>query len=186
MRGVLVCFMDASSPHFACQIPAAWPAPVTDRHAAFDERPIRGHGDGRSGDPGNRGSSPSDLICLADIAPASNSASPIWSSFSASCGGPGWFARRVALAAAIALHARHARSRSPTSSRRWTSRSRRHAARSERRLHVRAAPPRGGGGEKCQTHDLWFELGRQIALFLCGITLADVVRACDGPRQRAR
>jgi Rrf2 family iron-sulfur cluster assembly transcriptional regulator len=30
-------------------------------------------------------------------------------------------------------------------------------------------------GEKCQTHDLWFELGRQIALFLGGLTLADVV-----------
>ncbi|MDB5402110.1 MAG: Rrf2 family transcriptional regulator [Rhodopila sp.] len=31
------------------------------------------------------------------------------------------------------------------------------------------------GGEMCHTHDLWSELGRQIALFLCGITLADVV-----------
>jgi Rrf2 family transcriptional regulator, iron-sulfur cluster assembly transcription factor len=30
-------------------------------------------------------------------------------------------------------------------------------------------------GEKCQTHDLWVELGRQIVLFLRGITLADVV-----------
>jgi Rrf2 family transcriptional regulator, iron-sulfur cluster assembly transcription factor len=30
-------------------------------------------------------------------------------------------------------------------------------------------------GTKCQTHDLWFELGRQIALFLGGLTLADVV-----------
>ena len=29
-------------------------------------------------------------------------------------------------------------------------------------------------GEMCQTHDLWFELGRQITLFLRGITLADV------------
>lgn len=41
-----------------------------------------------------------------------------------------------------------------------------------------AGPPSCGlaaGGEKCQTHDLWSELGRQIALFLCGITLADVV-----------
>ena len=28
---------------------------------------------------------------------------------------------------------------------------------------------------KCQTHDLWFELGRQISLFLGGMTLADVV-----------
>ncbi|HET6305918.1 MAG TPA: Rrf2 family transcriptional regulator [Rhodopila sp.] len=31
------------------------------------------------------------------------------------------------------------------------------------------------GGEKCQTHDLWVELGRQITLFLHGISLADVV-----------
>jgi Rrf2 family iron-sulfur cluster assembly transcriptional regulator len=31
-------------------------------------------------------------------------------------------------------------------------------------------------GEKCQTHDLWSELGRQITLFLRGVTLADVVR----------
>src|SRR6185437_2136807 len=30
-------------------------------------------------------------------------------------------------------------------------------------------------GERCQTHDLWAELGRQISLFLCGVTLADVV-----------
>jgi Rrf2 family iron-sulfur cluster assembly transcriptional regulator len=47
------------------------------------------------------------------------------------------------------------------------------------------------GGEMCQTHDLWFELGRQIALFLCGITLADVVlgrvigRAVGVPRSQA-
>ena len=33
----------------------------------------------------------------------------------------------------------------------------------------------GTGSEMCQTHDLWAELGRQIALFLGGITLADVV-----------
>lgn len=31
------------------------------------------------------------------------------------------------------------------------------------------------GPAQCQTHDLWDELGRQIALFLAGITLADVV-----------
>ena len=31
------------------------------------------------------------------------------------------------------------------------------------------------GGEKCMTHDLWAELGEQIRLFLCGVTLADVV-----------
>jgi Rrf2 family transcriptional regulator, iron-sulfur cluster assembly transcription factor len=29
--------------------------------------------------------------------------------------------------------------------------------------------------ERCQTHDLWAELGRQIGLFLGGVTLADVV-----------
>jgi Rrf2 family iron-sulfur cluster assembly transcriptional regulator len=38
-----------------------------------------------------------------------------------------------------------------------------------------AVPDTALGGEMCQTHDLWFELGRQIALFLCGVTLADVV-----------
>lgn len=32
-----------------------------------------------------------------------------------------------------------------------------------------------GCGERCQTHDLWVELGRQIAMFLSAITLADVV-----------
>lgn len=31
------------------------------------------------------------------------------------------------------------------------------------------------GGERCMTHDLWAELGEQIRLFLCGVTLADVV-----------
>jgi Rrf2 family iron-sulfur cluster assembly transcriptional regulator len=36
------------------------------------------------------------------------------------------------------------------------------------------AGPDGAVG-RCQTHDLWFELGRQIALFLEGVTLADVV-----------
>jgi Rrf2 family transcriptional regulator, iron-sulfur cluster assembly transcription factor len=44
------------------------------------------------------------------------------------------------------------------------------------------------GSERCQTHDLWIELGRQIKLFLGAITLADVVsghvigRAMDLPR----
>jgi Rrf2 family transcriptional regulator, iron-sulfur cluster assembly transcription factor len=43
-------------------------------------------------------------------------------------------------------------------------------------------------GEKCQPHDLWAELGRQIAGFLRSITLVDVVlgpvtgRAIDLPR----
>lgn len=32
-----------------------------------------------------------------------------------------------------------------------------------------------GCGGKCQTHDLWVELGRQIEMFLEGVTLADVV-----------
>jgi Rrf2 family iron-sulfur cluster assembly transcriptional regulator len=31
------------------------------------------------------------------------------------------------------------------------------------------------GPIRCQTHDLWDELGRQIQLFLQGVTLADVV-----------
>jgi Rrf2 family iron-sulfur cluster assembly transcriptional regulator len=44
------------------------------------------------------------------------------------------------------------------------------------------------GRQRCQTHDLWTELGRQITLFLGAITLADVVlgrvsgRAVDLPR----
>ena len=29
--------------------------------------------------------------------------------------------------------------------------------------------------ERCRTHDLWHELGRQIHLFLAGVTLGDVV-----------
>jgi len=33
----------------------------------------------------------------------------------------------------------------------------------------------GQMSERCQTHDLWAELGRQIALFLGSVTLADVV-----------
>lgn len=33
----------------------------------------------------------------------------------------------------------------------------------------------GHQAERCQTHDLWSELGRQITLFLDGMTLADVV-----------
>ncbi|MSP02417.1 MAG: Rrf2 family transcriptional regulator [Acetobacteraceae bacterium] len=33
----------------------------------------------------------------------------------------------------------------------------------------------GQMSERCQTHDLWSELGRQINLFLDGVSLADVV-----------
>jgi Rrf2 family iron-sulfur cluster assembly transcriptional regulator len=36
------------------------------------------------------------------------------------------------------------------------------------------AGPDGTAG-RCQTHDLWAELGRQIGLFLAGVTLADVL-----------
>ncbi|MBN8873939.1 MAG: Rrf2 family transcriptional regulator [Rhodospirillales bacterium] len=49
----------------------------------------------------------------------------------------------------------------------------------------------GAEGERCQTHDLWVELGRQIALFLEGVSLADVVngqvrgRAVPVPAQDA-
>jgi Rrf2 family iron-sulfur cluster assembly transcriptional regulator len=32
-----------------------------------------------------------------------------------------------------------------------------------------------GMNERCQTHDLWFELGRHIDLFLGSVTLADVI-----------
>ena len=45
-----------------------------------------------------------------------------------------------------------------------------------------AGPTAKSDGEPCQTHDLWFELGRQIELFLGGISLADVV----GRRVRGR
>jgi Rrf2 family iron-sulfur cluster assembly transcriptional regulator len=44
--------------------------------------------------------------------------------------------------------------------------------------------PAAGGSGRCQTHDLWSELGRQIHLFLAGVSLADVIggqvagRAC--------
>jgi Rrf2 family iron-sulfur cluster assembly transcriptional regulator len=38
-----------------------------------------------------------------------------------------------------------------------------------------AAPDHEPGSMKCQTHDLWFELSRQVSLFLDGISLADVV-----------
>jgi Rrf2 family iron-sulfur cluster assembly transcriptional regulator len=50
-------------------------------------------------------------------------------------------------------------------------------ASSLRRSPVAGLSGRGPGlsGEMCRTHDLWSELGHQIALFLCGITLADVV-----------
>lgn len=52
-----------------------------------------------------------------------------------------------------------------------------------------AAMTSNTGPERCQTHDLWFELGRQIDLFLQAITLADVVnqqvrgRAVAPPRR---
>ena len=38
-----------------------------------------------------------------------------------------------------------------------------------------AGPVMGDPGERCQTHDLWYELGLQISFFLQGVTLADVV-----------
>jgi len=47
------------------------------------------------------------------------------------------------------------------------------------------------GGMRCQTHDLWSELSRQVMLFLGGITLADVVdgtvtgRAVTAPARAA-
>ena len=38
------------------------------------------------------------------------------------------------------------------------------------------------GGERCLTHDLWEELGRQIELFLEGVSLADVVERRVGAK----
>jgi len=38
-----------------------------------------------------------------------------------------------------------------------------------------AVPRADSSGERCQTHDLWAELERQIGLFLTAVTLADVV-----------
>ncbi|HUN43275.1 MAG TPA: Rrf2 family transcriptional regulator [Acetobacteraceae bacterium] len=38
-----------------------------------------------------------------------------------------------------------------------------------------AAPRAESIGERCQTHDLWAELSKQIGFFLNGVTLADVV-----------
>ena len=82
-------------------------------------------------------------------------------------------ARRAARAAAIGWRARQRRSPSPTSSRRWTSQS---TPRDVRGVAVHGrADGRWRSGERCQTHDLWDELGRQIRLFLEGVTLADVV-----------
>jgi Rrf2 family transcriptional regulator, iron-sulfur cluster assembly transcription factor len=49
-----------------------------------------------------------------------------------------------------------------------------------------ALPGLSGLGERCQTHDLWFELGRQITLFLEGVTLADVANGKVRGRAVAR
>jgi Rrf2 family iron-sulfur cluster assembly transcriptional regulator len=52
--------------------------------------------------------------------------------------------------------------------------------------------PAGQGSGQCQTHALWIELGRQIDLFLSGVSLADVVlgrvsgRAAAVPPSRMR
>ena len=58
-----------------------------------------------------------------------------------------------------------------------------HATRCEAGDGCMASLAANGSGEKCQTHDLWFELGRQIEFFLAGISLADVVS--DRVRGRA-
>jgi Rrf2 family iron-sulfur cluster assembly transcriptional regulator len=41
----------------------------------------------------------------------------------------------------------------------------------------RAGSPKGctGSGQRCVTHDLWEELGRQIQVFLSSVSLGDVV-----------
>ena len=46
-------------------------------------------------------------------------------------------------------------------------------------------PQLGGDPGRCQTHELWAELSRQIGLFLAGITLADVVAGRLTGRARA-
>lgn len=45
-------------------------------------------------------------------------------------------------------------------------------------------PPENEAG-RCQTHELWAELSRQIELFLAGVTLADVVAGRVTGRARA-
>jgi Rrf2 family transcriptional regulator, iron-sulfur cluster assembly transcription factor len=43
-------------------------------------------------------------------------------------------------------------------------------------IHTRCEEGAGADGQtRCQTNDLWEELGRQIQFFLQGVTLADVV-----------
>ncbi len=52
-------------------------------------------------------------------------------------------------------------------------------------LHATRCTPGGGGcmpnGEKCITHHLWEELGRQIHVFLQGVSLADVLERRFAP-----
>jgi Rrf2 family iron-sulfur cluster assembly transcriptional regulator len=43
----------------------------------------------------------------------------------------------------------------------------------------------GQMSERCQTHDLWAELGRQITLFLDGMSLADIVLGHVSGRARS-
>ncbi|MBX9698587.1 MAG: Rrf2 family transcriptional regulator [Acetobacteraceae bacterium] len=40
-------------------------------------------------------------------------------------------------------------------------------------------------GQRCLTHDLWAELGEHIRLFLCGVSLADVVAGAVADRASA-
>jgi Rrf2 family transcriptional regulator, iron-sulfur cluster assembly transcription factor len=48
-----------------------------------------------------------------------------------------------------------------------------------------AVPQATGMAERCQTHDLWAELGRQIESFLAAITVADVVMGRVADRAEA-
>lgn len=83
----------------------------------------------------------------------------------ASARGPGGGYRLVAPAEAIPIAAIVAAVDEPI-----------HATRCETGTGGCMAGARSGSeAEPCQTHDLWFELGRQIEYFLKGISLADVV-----------
>ncbi len=95
------------------------------------------------------------------------------SSFSASCDVPDWWARhagpgggyRLARStAAIAIADIVAAVDEPS-----------HATRCEDGSAGCIEGVADTGPMGCQTHDLWDELGRQIQLFLEGVTLADVV-----------
>ena len=55
-------------------------------------------------------------------------------------------------------------------------------------IHATRCRGKGGcmaRGERCLTHDLWEEMGRQIHDFLAGVSLADVAEGKLGAERRA-